>query len=234
MDLCWSPTDPIFALYVRELNGRNQPAKGFKKYCDLISCLLVAEQNNELLMKNHESGSTGPSSLSKANVVTYNQNRGRGHGSNRRRRRGSGRGCGHGQGRGFGQGQEAPTVVHEDNAACIAQLKDGYIKGDRTKNILPKVVSKKKRGSVKEEKDQRLIDIHMKVKKQKQKKRKPKDENKNLEALDKREGTENPGSLSAIAAFDPNMMMLSLATTVDEKSSILSTNATGQIASGDT
>ena len=28
--------------------------KGFKKYSELISCLLVAEQNNELLMKNHE------------------------------------------------------------------------------------------------------------------------------------------------------------------------------------
>ena len=31
-----------------------------------------------------------------------------------------------------------PTVIHEDNVACIAQLKDGYIKGDRTKHILPK------------------------------------------------------------------------------------------------
>ena len=31
-----------------------------------------------------------------------------------------------------------PTVMFEDNAACIAQLKDGYIKGDRTKHILPK------------------------------------------------------------------------------------------------
>ncbi|KAJ0428610.1 hypothetical protein HanHA300_Chr17g0648031 [Helianthus annuus] len=28
--------------------------RGFTKYSDLISCLLVAEQNNELLMKNHE------------------------------------------------------------------------------------------------------------------------------------------------------------------------------------
>ena len=28
--------------------------------------------------------------------------------------------------------------MYEDNAACIAQLKDGYIKGDRTKHILPK------------------------------------------------------------------------------------------------
>ena len=31
-----------------------------------------------------------------------------------------------------------PTMMYEDNAACIAQLKDGYIKGDRTKHILPK------------------------------------------------------------------------------------------------
>ncbi|GKC57541.1 retrovirus-related pol polyprotein from transposon TNT 1-94 [Tanacetum coccineum] len=27
------------------------------------------------------------------------------------------------------EGQEASTVVHEDNAACIAQPKDGYVKG---------------------------------------------------------------------------------------------------------
>ena len=28
-----------------------------------------------------------------------------------------------------------PTVLYEDNAACIAQVKGGYIKGDRTKHI---------------------------------------------------------------------------------------------------
>ena len=33
--------------------------KGFKKYSKLISCLLVAEQNNELLMKNHEARPSG-------------------------------------------------------------------------------------------------------------------------------------------------------------------------------
>lgn len=33
---------------------------------------------------------------------------------------------------------EAPTIMYEDNAACIAQLKNGYIKGDRTKHIFPK------------------------------------------------------------------------------------------------
>ena len=27
--------------------------------------------------------------------------------------------------------------MYEDNAACIAQLKGGYIKGDRTKHISP-------------------------------------------------------------------------------------------------
>ena len=31
-----------------------------------------------------------------------------------------------------------PTVLYEDNDACIAQIKGGYIKGDRTKHILPK------------------------------------------------------------------------------------------------
>lgn len=31
-----------------------------------------------------------------------------------------------------------PTILYEDNAACIAQLKGGYIKGDRTKHISPK------------------------------------------------------------------------------------------------
>jgi len=30
------------------------------------------------------------------------------------------------------------TTIYEDNSACIAQLKEGYIKGDRTKHILPK------------------------------------------------------------------------------------------------
>ena len=31
-----------------------------------------------------------------------------------------------------------PTVLYEDNAACIAQIKGGYIKDDRTKHISPK------------------------------------------------------------------------------------------------
>ena len=31
-----------------------------------------------------------------------------------------------------------PTVLYEDNVACIAQVKGVYIKGDRTKHISPK------------------------------------------------------------------------------------------------
>ena len=31
-----------------------------------------------------------------------------------------------------------PTVLYEDNVACIAQVKGGYIKGDQTKHISPK------------------------------------------------------------------------------------------------
>ena len=30
------------------------------------------------------------------------------------------------------------TPIFEDNAACIAQVRGGYIKGDRTKHISPK------------------------------------------------------------------------------------------------
>ena len=31
-----------------------------------------------------------------------------------------------------------PTVLYEDNDACIAQIKGGYIKGDQPKHISPK------------------------------------------------------------------------------------------------
>ncbi|KAL0291593.1 UNVERIFIED_CONTAM: Retrovirus-related Pol polyprotein from transposon TNT 1-94 [Sesamum calycinum] len=37
--------------------------------------------------------------------------------------------------------EKSPTVIYEDNAACITQIKDGYIKGDRTKHISPKFLS---------------------------------------------------------------------------------------------
>jgi hypothetical protein len=32
-----------------------------------------------------------------------------------------------------------PTIIYEDNTACIAQITRGYIKGDRTKHLAPKL-----------------------------------------------------------------------------------------------
>ena len=73
--------------------------KGFRKYSELISCLLMAEQNNELLMKNHDARPTGSAPFLEVNAATYHpyngQNRGRGHG----------RGRGHSRGRGSGRGR---------------------------------------------------------------------------------------------------------------------------------
>jgi ribonuclease HI len=39
---------------------------------------------------------------------------------------------------GLSSGRMDATIIYEDNTACIAQLKEGYIKGDRTKHISPK------------------------------------------------------------------------------------------------
>ncbi|XP_019231789.1 PREDICTED: uncharacterized protein LOC109212595 [Nicotiana attenuata] len=42
--------------------------KGFKKYSELISCILVAEQHDALLMKNHEARPTGSAPFLEANL----------------------------------------------------------------------------------------------------------------------------------------------------------------------
>ncbi|GAV73550.1 LOW QUALITY PROTEIN: UBN2 domain-containing protein, partial [Cephalotus follicularis] len=60
---------------------------GFKKYRELIGSLLIAEQNNELLLQNHVSRPTGSASLPEVNA-TSSHFRGRGGG---RGRRGNGR-----------------------------------------------------------------------------------------------------------------------------------------------
>ena len=63
----------------------------FAKYSKLISCLLVAEQNNELLLQNHQTRPTGSTSIPEVNAASSS-----GRGSSRGRGRGSGRwrGCG--------------------------------------------------------------------------------------------------------------------------------------------
>ena len=59
---------------------------------ELIACLLVAEKNNELLLKNHQSRPTGSIPLLEANATIQVNKRGRGHGY-------------YGQGRGRGRGR---------------------------------------------------------------------------------------------------------------------------------
>ena len=51
----------------------------FTKYLELISYLLVVKQNNELLMKNHQSHPTGFEPFPEVNVISP-QNHGRGRG----------------------------------------------------------------------------------------------------------------------------------------------------------
>ncbi|KAM1481811.1 hypothetical protein EV1_033663 [Malus domestica] len=63
--------------------------RGYTEYNQLISVLLVAEQNNELLMKNHQFRPTGFAPFPEVNVVSievnvtssdgYNHKRGHGH-----------------------------------------------------------------------------------------------------------------------------------------------------------
>ncbi|XP_059626931.1 uncharacterized protein LOC132269691 [Cornus florida] len=59
----------------------------FTKYSELISCLLVAEQNNEFLLKNHQSRPTGVTPFPETNASSS-------HGRRRGRGRGRGRGLG--------------------------------------------------------------------------------------------------------------------------------------------
>jgi hypothetical protein len=89
----------FFTFYISNLLLQQQyRERGFKKYSELISCLLVAEQNNEILMKNHQSRPTDSSPFSKANATAFteanatsfkgNHGRGLGRGPRRGRRRG--------------------------------------------------------------------------------------------------------------------------------------------------
>ncbi|XP_070026282.1 uncharacterized protein [Nicotiana sylvestris] len=81
--------------------------KGFKKYSELISLLLVAERNNDLLMRNHENRPTGSTPLPKVDeVYSHYAKRGKGHDSIR------GHGRGRGRGRGRRQGRNFPGVNH--------------------------------------------------------------------------------------------------------------------------
>ncbi|PIN00237.1 hypothetical protein CDL12_27260 [Handroanthus impetiginosus] len=71
-----------FALF--KIDSEKNYEEGFKKYLELISCLLVAEQNNELLIKNHEIRPTESTPFPKVNATIHNnfekyENHGCGH-----------------------------------------------------------------------------------------------------------------------------------------------------------
>jgi hypothetical protein len=34
---------------------------------------------------------------------------------------------------------DTPTIIFEDNSACVAQMESGYIKSNMTKHIIPKL-----------------------------------------------------------------------------------------------
>ena len=86
----------------------------FKKYSELISCLLVIEQNNEFfLMKNHWSRSTGTEPFPEVNAISSQINgRGRNHGRGRGRGRGRGLGRGHGRNSRY-QGTHGNNSTHK-------------------------------------------------------------------------------------------------------------------------
>nr|XP_016516170.1 PREDICTED: uncharacterized protein LOC107832804 [Nicotiana tabacum] len=56
-------------LRLQDFKTQQYHERGFKKYPELISCLLVAEQHNTLLLKNHEARSTGSAPLPEANMA---------------------------------------------------------------------------------------------------------------------------------------------------------------------
>ncbi|XP_058784027.1 uncharacterized protein LOC131658788 [Vicia villosa] len=88
-------------LRLQDFKSLQYREKGFIKYSDLISCLLVAEENNELLMKNHEARPTGTTPFPEVNVARhdhYRKNHGRGRAYARGRGRGRGRNYAHGLG----------------------------------------------------------------------------------------------------------------------------------------
>ena len=80
--------------------------KDFKKYSELISHLLVAEQNNDLLLKNHENRPTGSEPLPEVNeAYAHHARRGKGRGPR-----------GRGRGRDYGQERNSiPGINHSSN-----------------------------------------------------------------------------------------------------------------------
>ncbi|XP_068304360.1 uncharacterized protein [Pyrus communis] len=76
--------------------------KGFTEYNQLIYVLLMAEQNNEFLMKNHQSQLTGSAPFLEVNAASLKGNTTSSRGNNYKRRHGHKRGRWNGKGKNHG------------------------------------------------------------------------------------------------------------------------------------
>jgi len=116
--------------------------RGFTEYSDLVAAFLVAKQNNELLIKNHQLCPTGTMAYPKINATTFNQGRGgysrqKGRGGlarfgGRGRRRNHGRNHFRGGGRGRGYMNYRP--LKNDQTNKNHQGKDKYIQEGPSRN----------------------------------------------------------------------------------------------------
>ncbi|XP_070015904.1 uncharacterized protein [Nicotiana sylvestris] len=112
--------------------------RGFKKYSELIACLLVAEQHNTILLKNHEARPTGSAPLPEANMAAKRDKSGkrqknnhghmnvRGYGNGKRRHDSSHRG---------GHGKRENNMGSQNNPS---RGKSGFIKNSikrKTNNV---------------------------------------------------------------------------------------------------
>ncbi|XP_074346901.1 uncharacterized protein LOC141685710 [Apium graveolens] len=92
-------------LRLQDYKSQQYCERGFTKYSELIFVLLLAEQNNGLLLKNYQARPTGSTPFPDVNAVTnneYRDNKSFGYGRGRGHRYGHGRGRGHGRARGHG------------------------------------------------------------------------------------------------------------------------------------
>ena len=78
MRTCLRKDIPLFTSLICSCSSNIRAS--FTKYSELIACLLVVEQNNELLLKNHQSRSIRSISLLEVNATIQTNKRGPGHG----------------------------------------------------------------------------------------------------------------------------------------------------------
>ena len=97
----------LSTFHVSQMNIQHQYRNmELKSYSDLIRKLLLAEKNNELLLKNHHARPTGSKAIPEVNALNKYNRRGRGNVHNRGHGHDRGRGGGRGHGHGYNYGNE--------------------------------------------------------------------------------------------------------------------------------